>query len=232
MKKLKYFYIYKTTNLVNGKYYIGMHSTYNLDDGYMGSGKNIRKVIKIEGKQNFKTEILEFYNSAEDCSLRENEIVNKILLKDNLCYNIVLGGNGFQTLGRVVVKDKNGNTSSVSINDPRYLNGVLISQHKGKSMSFEKRKFYSKIFTGEGNPFYGKTHTKELKEKWSLERKGKPAPNKGTTKVLQIKDGQIIKVWDNLVTLVNELKCAKSNIVNCIKGRRFSAIGYQWKYQA
>ena len=90
----QYHYIYKTTNLINEKYYLGMHSTNNLNDGYMGSGNRIRRSIKKYGKENFKMEILEF--QPDRCSLkeREKELVNIDLLTDSLCMNIMCGGEG------------------------------------------------------------------------------------------------------------------------------------------
>lgn len=44
-----YHIVYLTTNLVNNKIYVGVHSTYNLDDGYLGSGKLISKAKEIHG---------------------------------------------------------------------------------------------------------------------------------------------------------------------------------------
>jgi hypothetical protein len=44
------YFIYKTTNLLNGKYYIGMHVTNQIDDGYLGSGKYLNNAIKKYGK--------------------------------------------------------------------------------------------------------------------------------------------------------------------------------------
>ena len=46
-----YHFIYKTTNKINNHFYIGMHSTNNIDDGYLGSGKRLYKEIKKHGKE-------------------------------------------------------------------------------------------------------------------------------------------------------------------------------------
>ncbi len=53
MKKERFYFLYKTTNKINGKYYIGVHSTYQLNDGYIGSGKRLRYSVRKYGKENF-----------------------------------------------------------------------------------------------------------------------------------------------------------------------------------
>ena len=58
-------YLYKTTCKVTGRYYIGMHSTSNIDDGYLGSGKRLRYSIRKHGEDNHEKEILEFFDSRE-----------------------------------------------------------------------------------------------------------------------------------------------------------------------
>lgn len=55
-----YHIVYLTTNLVNNKIYIGVHSTYDLNDDYLGSGFALKKAINKYGKEKFKREIL-FY---------------------------------------------------------------------------------------------------------------------------------------------------------------------------
>ena len=84
----KYHIIYKTTCLINKKYYIGMHSTDDLEDGYMGSGKALKFSIKRYGKENHKVEILEMVESRELLGEREKAIVTLNKVRDGNCMNL------------------------------------------------------------------------------------------------------------------------------------------------
>ena len=109
-KEKKYHYIYKTTNLKNGRFYVGMHSTDNLNDGYLGSGTRLRRSIRRNGKENFKIEYLEFFSNRFDLVNREKELVNENLLKDKKCMNLKLGGLGGFVSENHVMKLKKGSS--------------------------------------------------------------------------------------------------------------------------
>jgi molecular chaperone GrpE (heat shock protein) len=64
MKKFNYFY--KTTNIINEKFYYGVHSSDKDNDNYLGSGKLLLKAIKKYGRENFKREIIQFFDSFDD----------------------------------------------------------------------------------------------------------------------------------------------------------------------
>ena len=88
----QYHYLYRITNLVNQKIYIGIHSTDNLNDGYFGSGVIIRKAIKYHGKENFIIEILEWFDWRCEAANREEHIVNYDFIKRCDTYNCKIGG--------------------------------------------------------------------------------------------------------------------------------------------
>ena len=79
---------------MNGKYYLGMHSTDNLEDGYIGSGKRLWYSIRKYGRENFKMEIQEFLPDRRSLKEREKEIVNEGKLLDPMCMNLMIGGEG------------------------------------------------------------------------------------------------------------------------------------------
>jgi hypothetical protein len=89
-----YFTIYRITNTINGKFYIGMHKTNNLDDGYFGSGKLIRRAIEKYGKDAFIKEYLFIFDNYEDMVSKEIELITEDLVKNSESYNLTVGGFG------------------------------------------------------------------------------------------------------------------------------------------
>ena len=107
MNEKKYHIIYKTNFLVNNKYYIGMHSTDNLEDGYMGSGKAIKFSIKRYGKEKHRVEILEIVENRELLAEREKAIVTLSKVKNGKCMNLKVGGiGGFTRKAKIKKKVK------------------------------------------------------------------------------------------------------------------------------
>lgn len=148
-KTYKYHYFYKITNKYTNQYYLGIHSTNDLNDNYMGSGTFLKREYKKYGKNSFFKEILRFFDNREDLINYEKQMVNENVLKDTLCLNIIKGGvagleRGF-TIGLVTVQDRDGNCFDVKTNDPRYLSGELISINKGKVTVKDKFGYFYKI---------------------------------------------------------------------------------------
>lgn len=93
MENKKYYYVYKITNMLNNYEYIGFHSTNDIDDGYMGSGKILKQSIAKHGIQNFKKEIIQIFDNRKDAEDLERKLVNEDYVKRDDTYNISLGGN-------------------------------------------------------------------------------------------------------------------------------------------
>lgn len=90
-----YGYIYLTTNLIDGKKYIGQHRSNIFDKSYFGSGILINKAIEKYGRENFKCEILKECYSDEELNLSEKEFVEKFdASNSDEFYNIARGGLG------------------------------------------------------------------------------------------------------------------------------------------
>ena len=90
--KLHYHFVYQTKNLVNGKTYIGRHSTNNLDDGYLGSGTLLKRAIKKYGKENFQCIHMCYFDTYQEAVEEEKFLVTKEYCAKDDNYNIVEGG--------------------------------------------------------------------------------------------------------------------------------------------
>lgn len=94
------YYVYKTTNLINSKEYIGVHKSININrDKYIGSGKLIRKAIQRYGHENFSREILGEFETYEEAFELEKQLVTDEFVKLDTNYNIAPGGIG--GMGRI-----------------------------------------------------------------------------------------------------------------------------------
>jgi hypothetical protein len=164
-KEHTHHFIYKTTNLINGKYYIGMHSTNNLNDGYIGSGKRIRRSINKYGKEKFKFEILEFLPDRRSLKEREKELVDDDLLKDNMCMNLMCGGHGgFISKECQIKRSIAGGKANAIYSVERFKNNpdLLKKYRETSSNNVKKRKENGTFIIP---TFKGKKHKPETIEK-------------------------------------------------------------------
>jgi hypothetical protein len=156
-----------------------MHSTSNLEDGYIGSGQRLWKSIKKHGKENHVKEILEYLPDRSSLKIRERELVNEDLLEDSLCMNLVRGGEGGIFNDEHHLKMRNGLTNWLlsKWKDPDYL-----EKHKVKfSLRFKQLHAAKKI---KYDTFTGKSHSEASKKKIgianALSQKGSTNSQYGT----------------------------------------------------
>lgn len=142
----KYHYFYKITNNITGQYYFGIHSTNNLNDGYMGSGSSLRRAKKEYGKENFTKEIIKFFNTRDDASVYENEVVTQNVIDDVNCYNLRTGGDYGVCINTVLCFDiRTGEMLRCKRDDPCYLNGTYINFMKGRVPVYDNIEKINKV---------------------------------------------------------------------------------------
>jgi len=170
-----FYLIYKITNIINNKVYIGCHKTNNINDGYMGSGVYIRNAIAKHGIENFSKEILFFYDNSTDMLNKEAELVNQQFLETNT-YNLNLGGTGsFEYINSQKLNNKVNQCSLAGKASAAKGGGF-----KGKTHSEKTKKILSETLTGRPAYFAGKTHSEETKRKMRQSHIGKGTGEKNS----------------------------------------------------
>lgn len=205
-----YYLIYKITNTINNKIYIGKHQTDNKDDDYMGSGKILKRAIEKYGIDKFKKEILFECSSLEEMNQKEADIVDEEFVARLDTYNIKLGGQGGWDFcnNDSEIKSKNAKNNWLKYgNEHPILKGY---RHFFDNMSeSEYQEFSLKISNGlklyykhNPNPFLGKKHTEESKRKIglanSIRQRGELNSHYGTCWIYneELKENKTIKKED------------------------------------
>jgi len=178
------FIVYRVTNNVNGRYYIGVHKTDDLNDGYMGSGILIQRALKKHGKENFTREILASFDDADSAYLEEKRLVDEALVRDGRSYNLREGGYG----GRMCEDSRRKVSQSLTgrkrpdisgENNPSKREDIRqkISETKrGKKFSEEHKQKISEANKGNVGYWVGKTRSDDTKRKISEANKGRKFP--------------------------------------------------------
>ena len=180
-KEKKFHFIYKITNTKNGKYYLGMHSTDNLEDDYMGSGKMIKRSIRKHGLEFHSKEILEFIDNRESLKIREKEIINEIILQDPLCMNLKKGGEGG---GKFYSKEHYDKFKMGCKNNGDFHRDRMRSDKNYREKWIKFMQEHRPDLSGDKNGFFNKIHSEESKQKIgeanSISQKGSKNSQFGT----------------------------------------------------
>ena len=176
------FYIYRITNKVNGKTYIGQHKYKKLNDNYMGSGKLIVRAQKKYGMENFEKEILYSrikYKSTADDMEKFAIAKERAIVKAE--YNIANGGQGGSLRKGKAPWNKGKCQSEETKRKISESNKGKSAWNKGSHLSEEQKRHLSEINSGSNHPQFGRhyKHSEETRKKISDVMKGKSAWNKG-----------------------------------------------------
>ena len=173
---MKKFIVYRTTNIVNGKVYIGVHKQENPDvfDGYLGSGNLLRLAIKKYGKQMFVRENLHVHESKTEAYIEEAQLVDNLFVERSDSYNLKCGGYGGwpPTAGKNAAEVLRGSSLSV-------LHRIKVSK------SLKGRKFTTahKHLIGEANKL--RVWSDDSKVKMSKSKQGQGIGRKHSSETKQ-----------------------------------------------
>jgi group I intron endonuclease len=225
--------IYKTTNLLNGKIYIGQDRNNNSD--YLGSGTLLKRAIKKYGLINFKKDIIEYCDSLKFLNEKEMFWISYYNSTNrNIGYNIALGGSGGDTLSNHPNIKEIGN--KISLKNKGEKNGFYGKNHSDETRKKMQEHSYWKGKTGFNK---GKKKSIDTIEKHKKALLGKKLSN---DHIKNISDGHKVKVikydfeW-NFICEYNSIndaaldnKLHASNISKACKTKTHKCGIFKWRY--
>ncbi len=204
-----YGFIYKISNLINGKIYIGQHKGLDFGD-YWGSGTLLNKAYKKYGRDNFSREIIEYAGSKQELNFLEQFYIQKMDSIGPNGYNIASGGRGGYT---------GPATPETCEKIRKKLKGRKFTEEHIRNMTLSKR----------GKP--GHPHTEEEKRKISLSHMGIEPWNKGKGRPVEqlTMEGDHVRTWASMAE-ANANGFNMSKISECINGKREHHRRFKWRF--
>lgn len=202
-------YIYKITNKLNGKVYIGQ-TVRSVKERYKEHCRKsttvIDKAIKGVGKENFTVETI-----AQTDSIEELNELEKYYIKHFDSINPQKGYNQCE-----------GGENSLGYHHREETKELMRKRKEG-------------MYFSRDNPFYGKHHSKEQREKWSKERKGREISQEWRNnlskshykKVMNVTTGEI---FESVTKASESVGAPATHITRVCKGKRKHCRGYEWQY--
>lgn len=164
--------VYQTTNLFDGKIYIGKHICNCKECKYMGSGLLLKRAINKDGIKNFKKEVLYQFDTEAAMDAKEAELVNEEFVNFGNTYNLCLGGKG--GFGYI----NNSDIRTTFANRPEKQKELGARGNEKFCLLLEEEKFAKEFaekvkrglrfaydVDGISNGFAGKKHTEQTKQK-------------------------------------------------------------------
>lgn len=203
-----YMIIYKVTNNVNGKIYIGQ-TIRTIDERISEHQRKknslIGKAIKRYGIESFTIESIETVTTIEMLNNREIYWIKHFKCMVPNGYNQCVGGN---------------NTM-----------GFTHREESKQKMSESK----SKLYMGENNPFYGKTHSIEAKQKMSKQRKGRTLSEEWKRKIGESCQKKVVnldtgEIFDSVKLASQKYNLKATHISSVCNGKRKTTGGFRWQH--
>lgn len=244
--------VYKHTNKINGKCYIGIVLNGRKPEHRWGINgcnyldnkqyKFARAILKY-GWDNFEHEILFVGLTVEEAKAKEKELIKKYDSYKN-GYNSTLGGDGSlglkhsketkeklrrQHLGTKATEEAR---KKMSLSQIRFREKLTFEERKKIfGLPGKKNGMYGSHRIGEQNPFFGRKHTQETKDKISKANSGRIS-NKRKPVIQYDLEMNFIKEWSSVTEAANSFgNNSCGHICDCCNGKRNIAYGYIWKYK-
>jgi hypothetical protein len=206
-----FYTIYKITNLINNKIYIGKHQSKKIDDGYMGSGKHLEHAISKYGIDNFKKEIIFQFDNEDEMNLKEAELVTEEFCLREDTYNICVGGKGgFSYINKLQLGVPHFTADNASIYSHKANQRKRELFANTEWANAYKLRISESLKLNPSSGFQGKSHTDEARKRIS----------EANSKMIGVKNSQYGTMW---ITNGQENKKIKKDAVipeGWYKGRK------------